>query len=97
LMVLAALIGIGFLEDRFGLQTRVLTFELTVPAHTDVLVPAHRIAEEAKIEARRWQTHKTDDGSVVDFEAEVTHPQERHLLTKFAELNAKVEVRPVRS
>src|ERR1700723_4469314 len=39
-MVLAALIGIGFLEDRFGLQTRMMTFQLTVPAHTDVLAPA---------------------------------------------------------
>jgi putative Mg2+ transporter-C (MgtC) family protein len=97
LMVLVALIGIGFLEDRFGLQTRLMTFQLTVPAHADVLVPAHRIAEEAKIEARRWQTHKTDEGAVVDFEAEVTFHQERELLTKFGALNAKVEVKPVRS
>jgi putative Mg2+ transporter-C (MgtC) family protein len=96
-MVLAALIGIGFLEDRFGLQTRLMTFQLSVPAHTDVLAPAHRIVEEAKIEGRRWQTHKTEDGAVVDFEAEVTGPQERELLTKFAQLNAKVEVRPMRS
>jgi putative Mg2+ transporter-C (MgtC) family protein len=96
-MVLAALIGIGFLEDRFGLQTRMMTFQLTVPAHTDVLAPAHRIVEEAKIEARRWQTHKSEDGAVVDFEAEVTTPQERELLTKFAQLNAKVEIRPMRS
>src|SRR5271170_3223616 len=28
LLVLAALIGIGYLEDRFGLQTRLMTFEL---------------------------------------------------------------------
>jgi putative Mg2+ transporter-C (MgtC) family protein len=96
-MVLAALIGIGFLEDRFGLQTRMMTFQLTVPAHTDVLAPAHRIVEAAKIEGRRWQTHKSDEGAVVDFEAEVTGPQERELLTKFAELNAKVEIRPMRS
>jgi uncharacterized membrane protein YhiD involved in acid resistance len=97
LMVLVALIGIGFLEDRFGLQTRGLTFGLTVPAHADVLIPAHKIVEEMKIEARRWQTHKTDDGMIVDFEAEVTYPQERELLVRFATLNAKVEVRPVRN
>jgi uncharacterized membrane protein YhiD involved in acid resistance len=98
LMVLVALIGIGYLEDRFGLQTRLVTFELTVPAgHADLLVPAHRIVEETKIEARRWQTHKHDDCSIVDFEAEVTAPQERELLVKFVTLNAKVEIRPVRS
>jgi uncharacterized membrane protein YhiD involved in acid resistance len=96
-MVLAALIGIGFLEDRFGLQTHMMTFQLTCPAHTEVLAPAHRIVEEAKIDARRWQTHKTAECSIVDFEAEVTTPQERELLTKFAQLNAKVEIRPMHS
>jgi hypothetical protein len=85
------------LEDRYGLQTRLMTFQLTVPAHADVLNPAHRIVEETKIEARRWQTHKHDDCAILDFEAEVTHPQERELLVKFGALNAKVEVRPVRS
>ena len=49
LLVLAALIGIGFLEDRFGLQTRLMTFELAVPvAHADLLVPCHRIVEESQ-------------------------------------------------
>lgn len=97
LMVLVALVALGFLEDRLGLQTRLITFQLTAQAHADLLVPAHRIVEEAKIEARRWQTHKTDDGLVVDFEAEVTYPQERELFTKFGALNAKVEARPLRA
>ena len=96
LMVLVALIGIGFVEDRFGLQGRLMTFQLTVPAHIDVLMPAHKIVQEANIEGRRWQTHKADDCAIVDFEAEITHPQERELLTKFAALNCKVEVRPMR-
>src|SRR3984885_3583371 len=82
LMVLVALVGIGFLEDRFGLQTRLLTFQLTVPVHAEVLVPAHKIAEDAGIEARRWQTHQSEDELIVDFEAEVTYHQERELFTK---------------
>jgi putative Mg2+ transporter-C (MgtC) family protein len=97
LMVLVALVALGFLEDRLGLQTRLMTFQLTSPSHADLLVPAHRIVEEAKIQARRWQTHKTDDGLVVDFEAEVTYPQERELFTKFGALNARVEARPLRA
>ena len=95
LMVLVALVALGFLEDRLGLQTRMMVFQLTAPGRADLLVAAHHIAEAAKIDARRWQTHKTDDGMVVDFEAEVTFPQERELLTKFGALNAKVEVRPM--
>jgi putative Mg2+ transporter-C (MgtC) family protein len=94
--VLVALVAVGFAEDRLGLQTRMITFELTAPAHADLLAPAHRIVEEAKIQARRWQTHKTDDGRVVDFDAEVTYPQERELFTKFVALNARIEAHPSR-
>jgi putative Mg2+ transporter-C (MgtC) family protein len=96
LMVLVALVALGYLEDRLGLQTRVMTFQLIAAANADLLVPAHRIVEGAKIEARRWQTRIIDDTLIVDFEAEVTYHQERELFTKFAALNAKVEARPMR-
>ncbi len=97
LMVLVALVALGYLEDRLGLQTRLMTFQLMAPANSDLLVPAHRIVEGAKIEARRWQTHQVNDELIVDFDAEVTYHQERDLFTKFAALNAKVEARPSRA
>jgi uncharacterized membrane protein YhiD involved in acid resistance len=93
LMVLVALVVLGYLEDRLGLQTRLMTFQLIAVANSDLLVPAHRIVEAAKIEARRWQTHELNDELIVDFEAEVSYHQERELFTKFAALNAKVEAR----
>jgi putative Mg2+ transporter-C (MgtC) family protein len=96
LMVLVALVAIGYLEDRLGLQTRLMTFQLMAPANSDLLAPAHRIVEDAKIEARRWQTQQVNDELIVDFEAEVSYHQERDLFTKFAALNAKVEARPLR-
>jgi len=97
LMVLVALVALGYLEDRLGLQTRVMTFQLIAASNADLLVPAHRIVEASKIEARRWQTHQSEDELIVDFEAEVTYHQERELFTKFAGLNAKVEARPMRA
>jgi putative Mg2+ transporter-C (MgtC) family protein len=97
LMVLVALVALGYLEDRLGLQTRLMTFQLMAPANSDLLVPVHRIMEVAKIEARRWQTHQLNDELVVDFDADVTYHQERDLFTKFAALNAKVEARPSHS
>jgi putative Mg2+ transporter-C (MgtC) family protein len=95
LMVLIALVVIGFLEDRLGLQTRLMTFQLSAQGHDDLLIPAHRVVEQTGIRARRWQTHKDDGILIIDFEAEITYPQERDLLTKFGALNAKVEVRPL--
>jgi hypothetical protein len=94
--VLVALVALGYLEDRLGLQTRLMTFQLIAPGNADLLVPAHRIVEESKIDARRWQSHQLNDESIVDFDAEVTYHQERELFTKFGSLNAKVEARPSR-
>jgi hypothetical protein len=96
-MVLVALVALCYLEDRLGLQTRLMTFQLMAPANSDLLVPAHRIVEGAKLEARRWQTHQVNDELIVDFDAEVTYHQERDLFTRFAALNAKVESRPSRA
>src|ERR1700731_651072 len=45
-MVLVALVALGYLEDRLGLQTRLMTFQLIAPGNADLLVPAHRIVEE---------------------------------------------------
>ena len=95
LLVLVALVALGMVEDRLGLHTQLMTFQLTSSlAPADLLMSAHKIVEEARVPARRWQTHKNDGAMVVDFEAEVSYPQERALLTKFGTLNAKVEVRP---
>lgn len=96
LFVLVALVVLGFLEDRFGLQTRVMTFQLASPGKADILSVAHHIVEDAKIQARRWRTHRVDDEFMVDFEADVTYHQERELLSRFAALDAKIEVRPLR-
>lgn len=94
-LVLVALVALGILEDRFGLHAQLMSFQLTsAVAPADLLMSAHKIVEEAQVPARHWQTRKLDDAMVVDFEAEVTYPQERELLTKFGTLNAKVEVRP---
>src|SRR5579863_2480093 len=84
LLVLVALVALGVMEDRLGLHTQMMVFQLTSSvASSDLLISAHKIVEEARISARQWQTRKHDDVMIVDFEAEVTYPQERELLTKF--------------
>lgn len=95
LFVLVALVALAIMEDRLGLHAPIMTFQLTSSvASADLLMSAHQIVEESRVSARHWQTRKRDDAMIVDFEAEITYPQERELLTKFGTLNAKVEVRP---
>jgi uncharacterized membrane protein YhiD involved in acid resistance len=96
LMLLVVLVLLGMAETRFGLQGRLMTFCLTTPGDSGVIERAHQILRDENVESRRWASHKTDDGFVVEFDANVTLPQERDLLTKFGASHAKCEAHPLR-
>jgi putative Mg2+ transporter-C (MgtC) family protein len=94
LILLVALVFLGAAEERFGLHIRLMTFRLVTEDPT-VLLRAHQIVEQSGIQARRWHTHRSDEGSVVEFDADVTYPQERELMEKLAALKVRCDVRPV--
>jgi putative Mg2+ transporter-C (MgtC) family protein len=95
LMLLVVLVLLGMAETQFGLQGRLMTFCLTTPGDSGVIEQAHQMLRESGIETRRWQTHKTPEGFVVEFDADVTAPQERDLLTKLGATRGRCEARPV--
>ena len=94
LILLVALVFLGVAEERFGLHMRVMTFRLITEDPT-VLTRAHKIVEEAGIQAHRWHSHRSDEGIVVEFDADVTYPQDRDLMEKLAALKVRCDVRPV--
>ncbi|MGD0543991.1 MAG: MgtC/SapB family protein [Candidatus Acidiferrales bacterium] len=94
LILLVALVFLGVAEERFGLHVRLVTFRLITEDPT-VLPRAHQIVEQSRVEAHRWHSHRSDDGNVVEFDADVTYPQERDLMEKLATLNARCDVRAV--
>jgi len=94
LLVASALLGAA--EERFGLDARPVCFRLTVPDAGGIVERVHQIPAGAGIEIRRWQTHKTDEGFTVEFEAEVTLMQERDLLAKLGGVGVRCEARPLR-
>jgi putative Mg2+ transporter-C (MgtC) family protein len=96
LILLVALIFLGIAEERIGIHPRLVTFRIASADSTSILARAHQIVEDAEIQARRWHSHKTDTGDVVEFDAEITYKQERALLEKFQALNAHCDVRPIR-
>ena len=95
LLLLGSLIFIGNIEQRVGLQTRVMNFRITAPPELDPLTRVHTIVEESGLHARRWHSYKVDEGLLVEFDAEMTVPQERDLMTRLAPLKARIEARPV--
>ena len=95
LLLLGSLVIIGNVEDRLGLHTRVMNFKITAPPDGDPLTQVHAIVEQSGLNARRWHSYKTDQVLVVEFEAEMTVPQERDLMARLAPLKARFEAHPV--
>lgn len=93
-LLLVSLAGLGILEDRLGFHSRLINFCVS-PADGN-LDAIHRIIQDAKITPQRWQTRQTDQGLAVEFNAEVTTPQERDLLAKLGSAHERCEVRVLR-
>ncbi|MGA8143037.1 MAG: MgtC/SapB family protein [Candidatus Acidiferrales bacterium] len=98
LLLLVSLVFLGFVEDRVGLHTRMLMFTVTTPpGDPAILDRVHQIVQQAGVTTQRWKTHKTDEGAaVVEFDAEVSSPQERELLQRLSALNVRCEAHHVR-
>lgn len=100
LLLLGSLVVIGNLEQRFGLQNRIVSFRITAPGNSDVLKRLHLMVDEVGIPTHRWHNYPNDDNSIIEFEAEVSVPQERDLMTRLDALKLRAESRlvpPVRA
>jgi putative Mg2+ transporter-C (MgtC) family protein len=96
MLLLASLVIIGNLEQRFGLHVQLMRFRVTSAAGTELLDRVHGLVDDIGIQTRTWGTHATDEGQLVEFDAEVTLPQERELMKRIGALKARCEARPVR-
>lgn len=96
LLLLVALILLGVAEERFGLHSQLTTFRITAADQASMIERVHDIASQMGVELRRWQSHKSSEGFVVEFDADVTIPRERELLAKLGDLHAHCEARALR-
>jgi putative Mg2+ transporter-C (MgtC) family protein len=97
LLVLASLVVIGHLEVRLGLHAELMNFRVTAPAASgDIVEKVRGIIDDLGLQTRRWSTRPTGDGMLVEFESEVTLPQQRDLITRLGALKVRSEARPVR-
>ena len=72
-----------------------MNFLVTIPQGADLTSRIRMTVDEIGIRTRRWHSDQTDDGTLLEFEAEVTAPQERDLVTHFAALKVRSEARPI--
>ena len=97
LLLLACLVVLGNVEQRLGLHARMMNFRI-IAAEAGTLVERVRLtADDMAIEPRHWRADKTERGFLIEFDAEVTVPEERILLRRIGALHVQVEARPVRA
>lgn len=96
-LCLIALVIFGAVENRLGFHTRAMVFRIVVPQSDDAAGAAHRIVEDTGIMPHRWQTRSLGGETSIEFEAEVTAPQERDLLVRLGSLKAHIDVHHFRA
>jgi len=94
-LLLVTLVGLGMLEDRLGLHIWLMGFRVVLGANGTV-DDVQRVVDAAKVESKHWRTHKSDEGMVVEFRAEVTKPQEQEIVAKLASAHDECEARVLR-
>jgi putative Mg2+ transporter-C (MgtC) family protein len=94
LLLLGSLVIVGNLEQRFGLHAQLMSFRIAAAA-PDTVERVRRIVDQAGVRTRNWKSHRTDEGFLVELEAEITQPQERDLTTRLGALHGRIEARIV--
>jgi putative Mg2+ transporter-C (MgtC) family protein len=92
LLMLVALITLGWLEDFFGLKTRNMLFRVTSPDLEPVLARIHERLDALKVQMQRFQVFHIGSNFVLEFEAEVSQSQQRGLLSSFSGGEDRCEV-----
>jgi putative Mg2+ transporter-C (MgtC) family protein len=97
LLLLGCLVVLGNVEQRLGLHARMMNFRITAADAGNLVERVRQIASDLAIQPRHWRADKTERGFLIEFDAEVTVPQERDFLRRVGALHVQAEARPVRA
>jgi putative Mg2+ transporter-C (MgtC) family protein len=96
LLLLGCLVVLGNVEQRLGLHARLMNFRIVAQEPGIIEQRVRERADDLSIEPRDWRTSTIERGFLIEFEAEVTVPQEREFLKRVAGLQVQAESRPAR-
>jgi putative Mg2+ transporter-C (MgtC) family protein len=97
LLLLGCLVVLGDVEQRLGLHARIMNFRITAAEAGNLVERVRQIAGDLAIQPRHWRADKTERGFLIEFDAEITLPQERDFLRRVGALHVQAEARPVRA
>ncbi len=79
-LVLFGLVVLGWLAQRFNLKARVMIFRFTTSHAESVASEVQRCLAELKIKMQHFRVSMAGAGSIVEFEAHVSHRQQEEIL-----------------
>lgn len=94
-LILFALVVLGWFEQRIGIKMRLTTFRLTTTDAARVMKQARQVFLEQKVRVRHTETHRAGAESVIEFDADVSLPQEHEILHRLSEIAARCEASAV--
>jgi len=96
-LVLMALVGLGWLEGRLGILTRMMTFRLTTARLDEVLARTQAVLSEMKVAMQHLQVLPVGTQFVLEFDAAVSRTLQQQIMDKLSGLDARCEVLPLDS
>jgi putative Mg2+ transporter-C (MgtC) family protein len=97
LLLLGCLVLLGDLEQRLGLHARMMNFRIIAAEAGSLEERVRLIADDMSINPHHWRAYKIERGFLIEFDAEVTQPEEREMIKRLGALQVQAEVRPARA
>ncbi len=94
LVILLSLTALGWIEDRFSLKTRLLTFRLTTANLEAVMSVSHKTLDSLGVAMQHFQVFRIGADFVIEFDADVSHTQQQQIVQQLGTLDTKCEVVP---
>ncbi len=91
LMCLLALSVLGWVEGRL-FRRRVMIFRITAPEPEPCMKAANTALAELNLQMQHFQIYRIGTDFVLDFEVDVSHSQQEHLLARLSSVGRKCEV-----
>jgi len=95
LLLLGSLVILGNIEQRLGLHARIVNFRIVAAEAANLERRIRQIAGDLAVQPRNWRTDQTERGFLIEFDAEVTLPQEREMIKELQALRVQVEARSI--
>jgi putative Mg2+ transporter-C (MgtC) family protein len=93
-IVLFALVCLGWATQRIGLKPRSILFRFTTSHSDNVASEVHRLLADLNVPMQEFRTSMIGANSVVEFEADVTHNQEVQIVSKLNRQGVVTELIP---